>query len=489
MMSAGAMPTRQMLAYGALGFPLAFAALPLYVHVPKLYADSVGLPLALVGAVLLLTRFADALIDPLLGQWSDRLGNRRRLILIALPLLGLGLAALLAPPADGEVGGLAWLVLTLALTFIGFSLATINYHAWGAEIGETPQERVRVTAAREMFALGGVVVAAALPSLLAKRCRHGDAASGLGLHSYPGAGRAGHLCRRAAGKRSAGTMQPGLPLSAVFADPRFRRLLVVLAAGGIASAIPATLVLFFIADVLQLQEWQGLFLVIYFVCGGLALPGWVALARRYGKVRAWLASMVLAIASFVWAFLLDAGDGIAFALICAASGAALGAELALPPALLADLLADGRRKPDARPPGPAPTSASGISSPSSTSRWPPASPCRWSPCSATKSAAATRRIRDCSPWPPPTPCCRPRSRWFHCWLLWRWRPHFEGSTIMKRNLFAGSAACCSRRRLPRRLRQHRCRAVPQPKRRNSICVNSSPARWTAGACSRTVRAR
>jgi GPH family glycoside/pentoside/hexuronide:cation symporter len=116
----------------------------------------------------------------------------------------------------------------------------------------------------------------------------------------------------------------------------------VLAAGGIASAIPATLVLFFIADVLKLQEWQGLFLVIYFVCGGLALPGWVALARRHGKVRAWMASMVLAIASFVWAFLLDAGDGVAFALICAASGAALGAEMALPPALLADLLAESR---------------------------------------------------------------------------------------------------------------------------------------------------
>jgi len=52
--------------------------------------------------------------------------------------------------------------------------------------------------------------------------------------------------------------------------------------------------------------------------------------------------MALAIASFVWAFLLDAGDGVAFALICAASGAALGAELALPPALLADLLAESR---------------------------------------------------------------------------------------------------------------------------------------------------
>ncbi|MBI5792046.1 MAG: MFS transporter [Rhodocyclales bacterium] len=340
-MAAAPLPTRQMLAYGALGFPLAFAALPLYVHVPQLYAESVGLPLALVGAVLLLTRFADALIDPLLGQWSDRLGNRRRLIAVALPLLALGMAALLAPPANGAVGGLAWLVLTLALTFIGFSLATINYHAWGAEIGETPQERVRVTASREIFALGGVVVAAALPSLLAS-----DAATALRILGWlfvPILAVAALATFAGAPAAPASGSGPQSPLTAVFDDPRFRRLLTVLAAGGIASAIPATLVLFFIADVLQLQEWQGLFLVIYFICGGLALPGWVALARRHGKVRAWMASMVLAICSFVWAFLLDAGDGIAFALICAASGAALGAELALPPALLADLLADGRR--------------------------------------------------------------------------------------------------------------------------------------------------
>jgi GPH family glycoside/pentoside/hexuronide:cation symporter len=341
MMSAGALPTRQMLAYGALGFPLAFAALPLYVHVPRLYADSVGLPLALVGAVLLLTRFADALIDPLLGQWSDRLGNRRQLIAFALPLLGLGLVALLAPPANG---GTAWLVLTLVLTFIGFSLATINYHAWGAEIGETPQERVRITAAREIFALGGVVVAAALPSLLANDVA--TAMQHLGWVFIPILALAALATLAGAPPAAAPPHDapPALPLAAVFDDPRFRRLLIVLAAGGIASAMPATLVLFFIADVLKLQEWQGLFLVIYFVCGGLALPGWVALARRHGKVHAWLASMVLAIASFVWAFLLDAGDGLAFALICAASGAALGAELALPPALLADLLADGRRK-------------------------------------------------------------------------------------------------------------------------------------------------
>ena len=86
------------LRYGLLGLPLAFAALPIYVHVPKLYADQAGLSLALVGAILLLTRVVDALSDPLIGWVSDRFSSRRRLIALALPLLAVGVGGLLAPP-------------------------------------------------------------------------------------------------------------------------------------------------------------------------------------------------------------------------------------------------------------------------------------------------------------------------------------------------------------------------------------------------------
>ncbi|TXG94443.1 MAG: MFS transporter, partial [Rhodocyclaceae bacterium] len=46
------MPTRQWLAYGLFGLPLAMAALPVYVHVPRLYADA-GINLALLGGLLL----------------------------------------------------------------------------------------------------------------------------------------------------------------------------------------------------------------------------------------------------------------------------------------------------------------------------------------------------------------------------------------------------------------------------------------------------
>ena len=59
--------------YGLMGLPLAFVALPLYVTLPNHYATAFGVPLATLGAVLLAARLLDALIDPLLGRWSDRL--------------------------------------------------------------------------------------------------------------------------------------------------------------------------------------------------------------------------------------------------------------------------------------------------------------------------------------------------------------------------------------------------------------------------------
>ncbi len=68
-----AVPRRASAAYGLLGLPLAFVALPVYVHLPHLYAQQYGVPLAALGAVLLLSRSIDAVVDPWLGRWGDRL--------------------------------------------------------------------------------------------------------------------------------------------------------------------------------------------------------------------------------------------------------------------------------------------------------------------------------------------------------------------------------------------------------------------------------
>ena len=61
------------LRYGALGLPLAFVALPLYVVLPNHYAEQFGVPLAALGGVLLAVRSLDALLDPWIGLRVDRL--------------------------------------------------------------------------------------------------------------------------------------------------------------------------------------------------------------------------------------------------------------------------------------------------------------------------------------------------------------------------------------------------------------------------------
>src|SRR5450755_1342760 len=117
-------PVSTLAAYGLFGMPLAMAALPLYVHLPKFYGDHLGVNLALLGGVLLALRLMDGVIDPVLGVLSDRGGARKRWLLLAAPLLALGMIALFTPLARTEASLVVWLSLSLALVYGAFSLAT-----------------------------------------------------------------------------------------------------------------------------------------------------------------------------------------------------------------------------------------------------------------------------------------------------------------------------------------------------------------------------
>ncbi len=323
-------------AYGGFALPLAMMALPVYVLVPPFYAAATGLALSTIGAVLLATRVLDAMVDPLLGAWVDRSrGAYLRPLLLAVPALALGFGALFAPPAGTTpLAAALWLGIALTVATLGYSLASIAYQAWGARLANDDGGRARVTAWREALGLVGVILASLLstwgaPFLVA--LFFGTLAVALAV-----------LVARAPRSAVAPPRAPATPwsaLAAVLARPRFRWLLAIFVANGIAAAVPATLVVFFVDDRLQLAGQSGVLLALYFVAAACSMPLWAGLARRVGLQAAWLAGMALAIVVFVWAYGLGAGDFPAFAAICVLSGAALGADLALPPALLARVIA------------------------------------------------------------------------------------------------------------------------------------------------------
>lgn len=342
---------RHGLSYGLLGLPLAFVALPLYVVLPNHYAREFGAPLAALGAVLLAARLVDAVLDPIIGRWCDRLAARSPGAVLgvsgfAAVLLALGLWALFFPPAAVRDGGtllLGWAGLVMALSYTVFSVMSVAHQAWGARLGGNEAQRSRVVAWREALGLCGVLTAAVLPGTLGLGAMVGSFAMLLALGWWAWT-RSLRPAPSTDAAQDAASQGPS-PLR----QPAFVRLLAVFIINGTASAVPATLVLFFVQDRLQAPtSIEPAFLGTYFLCAALSMPLWVRAVARFGLARSWLLGMGLSVAVFVWAATLGTGDIWPFIVVCALSGMALGADLTVPGALLAGLIGDlgerGRRE-------------------------------------------------------------------------------------------------------------------------------------------------
>jgi Na+/melibiose symporter-like transporter len=325
--------------YGLMGFPLAFVALPLYVVLPNYYARAFGVPLATLGALLLGARLFDALIDPLLGRWSDRLyqGSVRAVLgwgAGAAALLSLGFAMLFFPPVSAMAPLLAWVTVSLLVTYVAFSLLSILHQSWGAMLGGDEAQRSRIVAWREGLGLLGVILASIAPVALGLTATTAlfVVALALGWWAWSKARRP----QTQAATHRAGAPGPAGSVWLPFRHANFRALLAVFVVNGIASAVPATLILFFVQDRLQAPESsQPLFLGSYFLCAALAIPLWLKLVSRIGLAKTWGLGMLLAVAVFIFAAQLGRGDIAGFVVVCMLSGIALGTDLALPSALLA----------------------------------------------------------------------------------------------------------------------------------------------------------
>ena len=334
-------------AYGALGLPLAMALMPIYMISPKYYGENLGLNLAALGAILFCTRLLDTAQDPFLGRVVDAFQASRVgwsvLSVFGCILLALSFVLLFSPPDWSHLGLMVWLTCCLVLLYAAHSLLSICYVTWGTRLSDEPLVRSRVVAWREGLGLIGVILASVVPVVLVEEYGAGP---GYRLFAY----------------LFAATLLIGLATTLLW-SPRPKEKLTALTAGwraalayrpvrqvygfyllnAVAVAVPATLVLFFISDVVQRPKDAGLFLGAYFIAGLLALPLWVALADRYGKRLAWLSGSVLAALALFGASVVGEGDVWLYGIVCLIAGGALGADLALPGAMLADAIPKEQR--------------------------------------------------------------------------------------------------------------------------------------------------
>ncbi len=328
----------RLLPWSLFAATLAAAGLPIYIHAPKVYADDFGVSLAALGAVLFALRLIDVVQDPALGWLAARLARQRRAaVTAAAALLAGAMAGLFAvvPP----VAPLLWFALMMTLVFSAYSFLTIAFYAEGVARAEAlgTGGHVRLAAWREGGALAGVCLAAAAPALLAGTGAPFAAFAAV----FAGLTLTAVIAMRGEwrGRGGAPAGDAGAAFRAVLGDPLARRLLILALVNALPLAVTSTLFLFFVESRLALPGWEGALLLLFFVAAAASVPGWGRLAQRLGAKPALMLGMALSIAAFVSAALLGPGDLLPFALICLLSGAALGADFTLLPALFARRMA------------------------------------------------------------------------------------------------------------------------------------------------------
>jgi Na+/melibiose symporter-like transporter len=117
----------------------------------------------------------------------------------------------------------------------------------------------------------------------------------------------------------------------------FLRVLTAWFINGLANGLPAVCLPLFMGHILNASETdQAMLVFVYFLFAVIGIQGWVYLADHFSKHSVWCLSMAVATIAFLGVPFLSNGDIIAFGVICAITGFALGGDLALPPAIQAD---------------------------------------------------------------------------------------------------------------------------------------------------------
>ena len=339
-------------AYGFPALALAVIGIPIYVYLPKFYTDTIGIPIAAVGGILLGVRLFDAVTDPIIGHLSDTVttawGRRRPFIGLGAVGLCIALLFLFIPPGSPGEEQLFRFGFWLFTLFFFWTLVTIPYESLGPELTTDYHERTTLFSLRDGCLIVGTVAAAASPKL----------ASWL-LHSFglPVTERGRFILMAlvyaplilAACSFCVWRISEHPPVQHRGSQPFFsgygsvlknRPFLILLAAYTISafgSNLPATLILYYVQYVLEVSNAET-YLLLYFVTGILFLPLWVALSRKTGKKSAWIIAMVINTGAFAGVYGLGPGDSFFYGILVVVSGIGFGAGLALPSSIQADVI-------------------------------------------------------------------------------------------------------------------------------------------------------
>ena len=342
-MSSKQLDNQTILSYGILSLPIGVLGIPMGIYLAPFYAGELGLPLAVIGSMLMLSRVSDFITDPLIGMLSDRwrpsIGRRRIWLPIGTTIMMIGVSLLLRP--SGEVDALYFL-MAVSITYLGYTTLQLPYTAWGAELSPDYHVRTKVTASAKFFDTFGLVISTIIPAVILSQAdaKASDVMNGLSLFvlfALP-------ICATITffrvpeppqHKASQAKIDSRQAFKLIARNKPFAIITIAFFIATVAEVFRQTITLFYANEIIGIENIGTVF-IFYFATGLLMIPAWTRIANRFEKHRTLAGALSLVFITNVGMYFLDFGQTTIFTIFFLIKGACFSALLILPLAMVAD---------------------------------------------------------------------------------------------------------------------------------------------------------
>jgi GPH family glycoside/pentoside/hexuronide:cation symporter len=344
------------LAYNAPTLGIGFMFFLVGLQLMKYATDVLLISPAVMGTIFGVSRIWDAISDPIAGYWSDRtntrMGRRRPWLLASVAPIAVVNWMVWSPPEALSGRALeAWMAVGVIGFYSAMTIFVVPHASLGAELTTGYHDRSRVFGVRHaLWSTGNVLALVGMYFLIVASQRFAEdggaaARSTAGGQALLAAAVTAALLvwsvarlRERPDYQGRGASSPWRATSDVWRNPHARLLLIVFLIENLGAATIGILTLYIAEYIVGTPRLAPLYILAYMAASILSVPMWMPLARRFGKKRLWIFSMLLTAVSFGGMFFLQEGSVVLISVLAVTAGLAGGCGGMIGPSVQADVI-------------------------------------------------------------------------------------------------------------------------------------------------------
>ncbi|MBW2366346.1 MAG: MFS transporter [Deltaproteobacteria bacterium] len=333
-------------AYASPAYIAGAILFPTMAIIPAFYAKHVGISLGIIGTILVVGRFFDAITDPLIGYLSDitksPIGHRKPWVLGGF-LLAMASVYFLFIPDQGA--GVPYFVTWFLLLFFSFTMIDIPHRAWGTEISRHYDERSRISTFVGLGVQLGSLTFAIIPliPIFSAEGYNPETLKFIAIYFVvlmPPIALAAVLWGPE-GKR-VGTEKPSVKglISSVKGNKPFQYFVAIYMVAGLGNGMFFALIYLYCDTYMQLGRFFPYFLVAEAMFTFVIIPIWLRIIYKYGKHKPWSVGNIIGAVILACMAFFDPGEAafIPFMVLVALRAMSVACVYVVPMALLGDVI-------------------------------------------------------------------------------------------------------------------------------------------------------